>query len=375
VPNFFTDYKIYTEKSESPDIFHIWTCLGTLAAAVARNVWIDFQSYKIYPNQYIILVAGSAVCRKSSALDFGKEILKMMEKPPPMFSQKITTEALIRFMQQHKGHGTVMASELAVFLGNDAAGSGLLASLCDLYDCRDNWSYQTIGRGEEILKYPCLNLLAASTLEWLRFSLPRDAIGGGFTSRVLFVYASDRRFKEALPFLGPEQIAARKRVVDRLNEVKQVTGAFTIIPVAEKAYRDWYSKQTAGGDFGMGGYYGRKQTHVLKIAMLLAIAESDDLVLNASHIAAAVDLLGTLENFMPDAVSEVYSTQFGQETAIVLGYIRKFSGISHSKLQKSVWRYMKAKELNEAVSTLASAGVITRDVDPKTQGRSYRILE
>jgi len=372
---FFEDYKIYTAKSESPDIFHIWTALGTIAAAIPRSVWVDFQAYKIFPNQYIILVAGSAVCRKSSALDFGRDLLKRMDKPPPVFSQKLTTEALIKFMQDHQGHGTAVASELAVFLGADSAGSGLLAALCDIYDCKDNWSYQTRGRGEELLKFPYLNILAASTLDWLRYSLPRDAIGGGFTSRVLFVYGSDRRFKEALPFLGPQQIAARKRLVDRLNVIYTIKGAFAIPKKTELFYRDWYETQTMGTEFGMGGYYGRKQTHVLKISMLVSLAERDDLVLTQEHVQKAILLLSALESFMPEAVSEVYASQSGQETSVVLDHIKKCVSIDHSVLQKRVWRHMRAKELNEALSTLASAGVIERIQDPKTSKRSYRYLQ
>ena len=356
--NFFHDYGKYTEKQESPEPFHVWTAMATLAAVLARKVWIEFGFQRIYPNQFIMLAAGSAVCRKSAALEMGATLLSMLEKPVPLSSQKTTPESLVGYLQEHGGTGTIMARELEVFLSPGALSSGILPMLCDLYDCQDNWRYRTIGRGEEILRHTCLTIMAASTLEGIRRALIKEAVGGGFTSRILFVYGKDRRFKEALPYLGPDQIAAREAVIARLNKIQSITGPFTLKPNAERAYVEWYGSQTVASDFKLDGYFGRKHTHILKTAMCLSAANNDLLEIEEGHIMEAIHMVTALESGMLEALGYVYSSPSGQNTSIVLEHIKRAGIIGRSELLRRIHRHMNATELSESIDTLSGAGIV-----------------
>jgi hypothetical protein len=57
--------------------------------------------------------------------------------------------------------------------------------------------------------------------------------------------------------------------------------------------RQWYKQHYAATHHRdldkdrFGGYLARKQTHIHKLAMILAAAESDTLVLTAEHLAIA----------------------------------------------------------------------------------------
>ena len=190
-PSWIDCYLEYTRVQESPTAFHEWVGMMLLSTAVGRHVWIPRIKYTIYPNLFVILVAGSAKCRKSIAIAIGMDILKALEKPPMIFAQKITTEALIQALELAKADGAsaglICASELAVFMGPDAAQTGIIPTLTDLYDSPQEWVYHTRGRGKEVLRNVTLSVLAASTRAWLRSSIPADAIGGGFTSRIVFV--------------------------------------------------------------------------------------------------------------------------------------------------------------------------------------------
>ncbi len=355
----FKLYETYTEKSESPEVFHAWCCIGSIISALGKNVCIDFRAYKVYPNEYIILVAGSATCRKSRALAFSTDLLHELADPPPMSSQKITHEALIGVMNLNNGVCTVNSSELAVFLGADALGSGLLGTLCDLYDySKRPWSYHTKARNIEEVPDPLLNIFGASTMEWLGWLLPRGASAAGFTSRVLFIYGKERRFKNALPYMGPRQLEAQAKLVERLNEVRTLKGTFALTPEAREYYIDWYEKQEDIPGLGMGGYSGRKQTHVLKLSMAIAAADSLELDIEQSHLRAAVKLLEQMELLLPEVYGEIHATEFGKDTKIVLELIQKADRMPHRNLQKVVWRYMKAADLKEATDTLLQAGLI-----------------
>ena len=105
---FIESYMAYTSGQESPTDFHYWTAVSTLSSAVGRNVWLDRGYYKLYPNHYVILVAGSALSRKSSAINIGIRILrKALERfkesgidagALSVLSAKMTPEALCRAM-------------------------------------------------------------------------------------------------------------------------------------------------------------------------------------------------------------------------------------------------------------------------------------
>ncbi len=68
----------------------------------------------------------------------------------------------------------------------------------------------------------------------------------------------------------------------------------------------------------MGGYSGRKQTHVLKLSMAIAAADSLELDIEQSHLKAAVKLLEQMELLLPEVYGEIHATEFGKDTKIVL---------------------------------------------------------
>ena len=144
-------YIEYTRNQESPTSFHEWSALCLLSAAVGRNVWIPRIKYTIFPNIFVILVAGSAKCKKSTAIKIGERILKSTTEPPMIFAQRVTTEALINSLEMNKVEGQcagiIIADELSVFMAAGSKESGIIPMLTTLYDSPDEWTYHTVGRG------------------------------------------------------------------------------------------------------------------------------------------------------------------------------------------------------------------------------------
>src|SRR3990167_8776352 len=88
-------YLSLTEGQESPDIFHLWCAVSTIATTLERNVWLDRGYYTLYPNLYVVLVSGSAVARKSTAIGVASRLYREANPEGIMVSQKVTPEALI----------------------------------------------------------------------------------------------------------------------------------------------------------------------------------------------------------------------------------------------------------------------------------------
>src|SRR5438046_2271113 len=57
---FVEDLLVHTQGYESPTSFWRWTAYAAIAAVLRDNVWLKDGDSKLFPNVYILLVAGSA---------------------------------------------------------------------------------------------------------------------------------------------------------------------------------------------------------------------------------------------------------------------------------------------------------------------------
>jgi len=374
--NWIESYLEYVENQEAPYMFHLWTALSILGAVAERNVWIDRGYWLTYPNLYVILVANSAICRKTTAMTTGISLLRQISNPPAVFQQKITPEALIQAMAQEckiedgevikPSSIYIVAPELSTFIGTSSQNSSLIALLTDLYDCPDKWDYKTISRGENILRSVCINLLGASTPEWLRASIPADAVGGGFTSRVIFVHQD--KVEKYVPF--PELTEKQKRLKDKLimdlEHIRSLGGEFKFGKEAKEWYESWYVEhmmRLENIDEAFTGYLVRKAELILKVAMLSCLAETDDRTIKTKDLEFAKYILQETEKELPDIIATVRASDLGQNCTKVEKLIRKLGKVPRSELLRRLSYCMSAKELNEVLDTLIQSGLIQQEYE------------
>jgi len=367
------EYHRYTEGQESPDTFHFWVGLSMIASTLERSVWVDMSYYVLYPNLYIILVSDAAICRRTTAVRMGVKLLEKQEKPPYIFAQKITPEALIGALCnqcQIDGEGNILkdsaavvvAEELSVFLGKEAYASGLISILTSLYDCGDEWPYETRSRGVEIAYNTCVNLIGASSPEWLRLAIPADAVGGGFTSRIVFVYQYRSDKVIAFPKLTDEQKVAKENLIHDLSLIRRLRGVFKFSPVAHAWYVKWYKGHRIALMNSVvtdGELVIRKEGMLLKLAMCFSVAENDHLIIEQRHLEMAHDALEETEEFMPETLRILSSTPMGMDATKVLTIIRRYKrGCRHAELQRRVYHSIDSDRLKSIIATLASAQII-----------------
>lgn len=371
-------YLDYTREQESPESFHRWTGITILSAAIGRNLKIDRTYYKIFPNLFVILVAGSGMCRKSSAIHIGVRILKAIKDPPLMFSQKITAEALIQALQEHMRDGTmvglVYADELSVFMGGDAVKSGLIPLLTNLYDGHDEWSYHTRGRGVEKLENVCISMIAASTLEWLKNSIPMDAIGGGFTGRIIFIHEACPNKPNLFPKKCEGFDTMFHNLVHDLDEISRYKGDVIITDGALRYMEDWYINKHfyEPRDPNVSGYYARKHDHVLKVATLLSVSEGPSITVTEKHIVDALTLLEHTEQKLEEVAATVSTSTASSSTEKVLDVIRRYKRIEHSTLLQKCWRFTSAQDMQLIIQTLVEGKQIKESIDGRK--RLYEAL-
>lgn len=365
-------YMHYTKDVESPDAFHMWSGMAALSACVGRSVWIPRIKYTIYPNIYVILVAGSAQCRKSTAVNLATGFVKAIRKPPFVFAQKLTAEALIQALDEAKMDGAsagfICSSELSTFMGTDAVRTGVIPALTDFYDSPKEWTYHTRGRGKEILKNVTISFLAASTQDWLKTSIPAEAVGGGFTSRVIFVYQSFtdkcRLFEDEIQ----QSTVDKDNLIHDLSIIRECVKGEIRFTQEAKAYAiDWYTQsRRIRHDPKLDGYYGRKHDTMFKIAALLSISENNSLIVGETHIKRALGMLAEIEENLGLIITSVTSNEVGSDIERVLNLIMKKEPISYSDVLKHCWRFGDATKIQGLLKTLVDSKEITEELGGKS---------
>ena len=108
--NWIEAYLAYTNESESPEEYHKWVAISTIAGAMRRRSFYDYGYFLAYPNMYIVLVGPAGRCKKSIAMRIGRGMLS--EVPNVNFTtDSITRERLIQDLTQvtKDGHSTMTA--------------------------------------------------------------------------------------------------------------------------------------------------------------------------------------------------------------------------------------------------------------------------
>lgn len=272
----------------------------------------------MYPNMYIVLV-GPSGSRKGTAMSPGLRFLR--EMGVKVAAESITREALIRELKTSNDstvdvstgdmflHAslTVYSQELTVFIGYN--NQALMADLTDWFDCRDSWTYRTKNMGTDEITGVWVNLIGATTPELLQTTLPRDAIGGGLTSRMIFVFEPKKGKVVPTPFLSPEERELGRLLLDDLQQVCAMYGEFKVTEDFIDNYIPWYVKYSEDppifADYRFSGYIERRPMHLLKLSMICSASRTNDRLITRADFNRALEILERTEYRMPQTFSGV----------------------------------------------------------------------
>jgi len=368
--NFLAHYVSLADGTEIPKEFAIWCGVFGISAALSRRVWVDLGIFKVYPNLYTVLVAGSGRCRKSTAVDQVHEILLGLEPRPNLISQRITPEALIDALsvQEFTGEGVEMAiersaegivivDELSTFLNKKTYEAGLASLLIPFFDCKPEFEYRTKGRGVERLEEVCLAMLAASTVDWIKDAIPIDAVGGGLTSRMIFIYVDEPAPPVAFPEVTEQQRESRESYRRFLQRCLGISGEFKLLPEAKKFYKEKYDEFYKGSSFfsvpTLSGYASRRHIHMLKLGMCLSLAMGEEsLKIREEHLIAADNMLSLIEPNLPKVLNLIASTEKGNICESIYAKIASVKAVSKHELIQAFSHKIDSEELMRHLLTL-----------------------
>lgn len=385
-------YIKYTENSESPLSYHVWCGLSVIAGALQRRIYLKWGLGRIiYPNLYVVLVGPSGRTRKGVAIGIAKEFLKKVPGISVAPESSSGRQALILAMKramtnfqdpsdgQIKFHCAVTAfsEELSVFLGQ--GDIAYLSNLTDWYDSKDDWEYETVGRGKDSLQGLCLNLMGGTAPDWIQSMIPQEALGGGFTSRIIFIVEEKKRQLVPKYVPTPEEIELADKLQIDLERISQLAGEVTFSEEAEKIYIDWYIKQDTAlsnnqppiPDSRFAGYCERRATHLQKLMLLCTASRGDDLMIQAEDVNRSLALLKSAETHMHKTFGGLGKSRMSDETDMVMTYIKNIGTTTRKALLQKFYRDIDAQTLSNVEALMQQMGTLKVKLLPEQGDKLY----
>jgi len=378
-PDWLQAYISYTSNSEAPSYMHFWSGVSAIAGALRRKVWFDMGHFAWYPNFYIIFVAPPGIVAKSTTSGIAMNLLRQV--PGIKWGPDVVTwPALVTcFAESTEAFEykdtinqmsclTLESSEFGNLL--DPQDRKMVDLYVHLWDAKTGeFNKVTKNNGVDNVVNPWINMIACTTPAWVADNFPEYMIGGGFFSRCVFVYAEKKAKLIAYPFLemekeGRDMKLEEARLVDDLKQIANLTGQYKLTANAITYGQQWYEEQWDNKPIDMdearfGGYFSRKQSHLHKLAMVLAAATSNKLLINKATLQTANAMVTDLENEMMKVVSKVGKTTTSLNVDRLTDYLCKRGRVPYNEVYRFIHSYFpSARDFEDVVAGLVNSGQI-----------------
>ena len=404
-------WQLFMKDIPSPNSFINMGFYFMIAAALQRRVWLGSPIlHPIFPNLYLVFVGDPGI-GKGLVLIPVKEYLRFFKRgTTPEFNAAVssrdlqsvqdfieantyekkkdaeekllipdgadstTYEALVRrhgrtvtvFDTKQKTdmspHGIYTHASMYVALEEMSSlfkkhNENVTNYLIRAFDCSD-YIYETKHQGTDILRKPCLAMLAGTTPAFMQECFDARLIGDGFSSRCVFIFEASNRFNR-FEFVHPneEQLQAKK---DLLLHVKKLTTLFGQVSYTEEAkeyFRDYFENKAPykreNTNEKLIPYYARKNVHAQKLAMAIHFSDSTDMTISLPSCILSLNILRAIEKRMH------YALQFKGANPLTIG-------------AKRIMRFLKIA--NEPKSFIEIWQEVGDDVDEQGLHQNLRYL-
>lgn len=319
-------WRFFHKDCESPDSYINWAFYTMVSACLQRRVWYGPDIDPLFPNMFVVLV-GKPATGKGRVIKPVIQVLKSFKLTPnstkeddlviPIGGDSITVEKLTQILaaasrsivkKETGADGKEIVKRYIhssmVFLLEELASlfrknqDDLVAFLTQAWDAGD-YTRQTKNQGCDFIKNVCLNILAGTQPEFIINCFSSNLISLGFASRVIFIYEEEPRKRVFDIEYTPEQLEARKHVMEHLKKLTSLYGRVLFSQEAKEFLEDWYEnrmdKERKNRAPVLDGYYGRKKVHVIKLSIAMHFADSVEMTVQIPSVKKALEALELIE--------------------------------------------------------------------------------
>lgn len=368
------------KEFEAPLPFVYWSALAAISAVVKDNVWIDRFIFKQYPNIYVMLHADSGV-KKGPPISMAKKLVSLAIGDDNIISGRSSIQGILKRMGssesipggkiKHYTTAFICSSELTSSIVEDKVATTILTDLYDRNYNEEEWKSLLKMENFSIAKPTIIMLTGTNEAHAGEFFLGKD-VHGGFFARTFIIHEKTSEIVNSL-IKPPEIIPDYPKLACYLKELAKLRGPFeslwdlegkTFTPVG-RYYDEWYRefKRSIKGQDDPTGTLGRFGESVIKVAMLVSLAETPELRITRTAMEQAI---GQCEKLVGNVRRTTLGrgNSFAAERALVieeLALLRDNHKITREQLVKKYWMRASAKEWDDICDTLIAGGHIVRE--------------
>ncbi len=375
--NWITRYVEYASVTEAPKRMHFWGGVGAIAGALRRKVWIDMKRFKWYPSFYIIYVAPPGIVAKSTTADIAMDLLRQV--PGIQFGPNaITWQALVTAFAQaneafeYKGEYhpmsplTLVASELGSLV--NLQDRDMVNLLIEMWDGKSRYDKVTKMSGNDTVEAPWINLQGCTTPHWIADNMPPATIGGGLSSRCVFVYADqkDKYVPWVDEVVSDKDGVLRERLIHDLERISTMVGPYSITKEAREWGATWYEAfwkdaTTRMDDQMLEGYAARKQTHMCKLALVLSAARGDSYEITLDDLQLAEMMLKDIENDMPKVFARIGKGETAMQAERFIQMVQRAGKMKYSEAYNKFYAHFPdARDFEGVIGGAIMAGMLRK---------------
>lgn len=380
--NWLDSYVQYGAVSEAPRVFHFWAGVSAVAGALRRKVWFDQVKFQWSPGFYIVFVAHPGIATKSVAADGAFDLLRAI--PGIKFGpDEVTWQQLVTaFAAAHETfeiEGThypmspisILSSEFGMMM--DFRDAKMVNLFITLWDGRKTFEKQTKVSGSDMVEAPWINLLACTTPQWINSNMDANTVGGGFTSRCIFVYGEAKAhnvayIKNAIKRSGMTQASYDQLKADLIHDLEHIsvclTGEMVLTAEAEEWGEAWYEKLW-GSTYNVDdaeyvkNYVARKQAHMHKLAMVVSAAQRDDRVITLADLKYADEVLRITETDFKKVFSRMGQSEETRAAQDILRFIQVKREVLYEQVMRMAQiQFPNAKDFEGILASFIRGGQI-----------------
>jgi hypothetical protein len=371
--SFVTKYVAYaSQRTDAPPEAHELMAVGILSALVGPDVRLPIAAtvngWRL--NLWTLYIVDSTVGRKSTVLDYAREILAACLDGMPFIEWESSPQGFIQRLQDRDG-------KTAVFLRDEYSGllqsmnrgghmSGMIQTLIRAYDGRvvENVRVRKKGASGKLeddidrVTDPYLVTIAASTRESFMQRATIDNVLDGFLAR--FIVVSGHADPKPMVKLTREILALRDQIIRQAQDFAQKASYLSDVDIPDDVMAAaWETEQRwireADDEAHPGATaasYKRLSDSVLRVAALIAIDEGEAPRIELAHYRAALKMGERWRSHTRRIIDELGATEFQRNCDLIMEtVIRHPKGMMRSDLYRRN-RRLRKRDFDEAMQAL-----------------------
>ena len=284
---YLKDYMDYaTDLTDACKEFHLGVALTCLSSCVGSKVtYPDYGGDTKWPNLYTLLLGASGISRKTTCVKMGRKLVNEVDHF--LIGDGIETrEKFINYLQGQPNILWPIFEFSSVLAGwQSSYAKGFKDFVTDVFDPMEERHRRIMGNRESntpssiTVERASVNILAGSTIEWLKEQLTEGDLRGGLMGRFLIF---PHTVKEKDPGLQAVENKAKKdKIVNYLKKIYNMPyRSWVDISQVNAEFNAWdrkiQKKLVAEYNPDIVGFQSRTVSHTLKLAVLICVSESPE---------------------------------------------------------------------------------------------------